>query len=200
MSAQVVLLILFLVCKPCFARLFHQYSHLPQFEPEQVAQRFAEVLNNQHLVMVGDSLMRYQYISLLHLLHFGKFPEMMGHSNILIERTFPLVGQFFGNISAVLAPNGFCDCRREDHYISFAPFYENRYYRDEARNITVTYIMYFGDNFDIHGHYRSDGRTGELYEEDWEFSKIYHLLEHLHKLVSPPPAILLLNAGFHPNR
>lgn len=130
--------------------------------------------------------MRYQYVSLVHLLRHGTFPELLGNGDILWQMKFPTYTKFFQRIIDVLAPNEFCDCIRHEYHGSFAPFYEDRYYRDEARNITVTYIMYFGDTVDVHGHYRSDGAAGEVREDHWQFSEIYTFLEHLHGLVSPP--------------
>lgn len=59
---MIVLSVLCLELVRCSGRLFHQYSHLPEFAPEQVADRFYKSLSNHHVVMVGDSLMRYQYV------------------------------------------------------------------------------------------------------------------------------------------
>jgi hypothetical protein len=121
------------------------------------------VLRDQHILMVGDSLLRYQYVSLVHLLSKGEFPDKLDpDGKILQERMFPSWAEFFTSTNELfnntVSGSEICDCHRDQVLRSFAEITENRYFRDRKNNFSITYIQYFGDTFPLHGNYRP--RTG----------------------------------------
>ena len=90
-------------------------------------------MDNQHFVLMGDSLMRYQYISLAYLIHNNKVVNPAELPNILLEKTFGGWEPFFAGTHSTLSPNEYCDCS------SFG--YEHRYYYNPTRNISISFIM-----------------------------------------------------------
>lgn len=178
-------------------RLLYQYFNLPDF----TSQALIDTLHNQNILFVGDSLMRYQYLSLAHLLHDGQFPTSSSGEAMVNAGTNRYTGwnDFYNKTNKLLLPNEFCDCHRVESLQANTEAYEVRYYRDDLRNITLTYVQYFGDKFPIHGHWRQDNNTGQRREEYWVFPDIHKFLESVPDLFYPRPSVLLLNAGFHPH-
>jgi hypothetical protein len=67
----------------------------------------------EHIVMIGDSTMRYQYLSLVYALKYGAenvldFP----HQTITCEKTYADWPTFFRATNKLLQPNELCDCCR----------------------------------------------------------------------------------------
>lgn len=96
--------------------------------------------------------MRYQYLSLVYMLRHRSFASMTMNPNIFEEHSpsFDNFNVFYQFTKDMLAPLEECDCFR-NHYTEWVSnSFENRYYRDAANNITVTYLwyIYYG-----HGHW-----------------------------------------------
>jgi hypothetical protein len=169
------------------------------------------IFRNQHILMVGDSLLRYQYVSLVHLLSKGEFPDKLDpDGKILQERMFSSWAEFFtfsnGLFSSTVSGSEVCDCHRDQVWRSLAEVTENRYFRDRKNNFSITYIQYFGDTFPLHGNYRprSDAKfhaaidAGELLEAStWSYDTVQTMLTDYATKLVPAPTVLLLNAGFH---
>ena len=181
--------------------LFHRELFPEEYSPDLLIGD----MRNLHIVMVGDSLMRYQYISLVHLLHYGKFPESSGHEDILMARTYHTWAQYFGRLTEVLAPNEESDWIRTDTN----SFRENRCYRNPIRNLTVRFFQYMGDTQDIvpiEGSYefiRKDSNLPASAVSDqgvWCYYGISDFLSNFISTLVPKPSLLVLNAGHHPNK
>jgi len=178
----------------------------------------SDVLKGQHLVMVGDSLMRYQYINLIYFIENKKFPEMI--PNICRENDYNRVTPewlkelgvtqkesgwpaYYIDLSRIFNGNERCDCYRS--------LTENRFYYNEQLDIRVSFFLKY--NSPIPGHNytaESTGPPGRLdlatYNSlnrppDWEF-EVPALLQHLIKgtlpvkgtnFHLPKPTIILYN-------
>lgn len=159
-------------------------------------------LDNQHIVMVGDSLTRYQYLSLVYLAHNEQFySPAPGTRNILVETTFKSWDNFYSSTNEMFAPNEYCDCYRNS---SINLVYENRYYYNKNRNLSISYIQYFGDERALHGHWQpSDNETNHhLHKPDhafvpfhWNYTQVDDAIANIAGKLQPRPSVLLLNAG-----
>ncbi len=107
---------------------------------ETIFGKLTETLKNQHLVMIGDSLTRYQYIALVYTLRYGHpVSQDIAPTPIYGEHRGATTWTDFLKFSNdVLAPNEVCDCFRST--TDFSLWFEDRYYHDHVRNISVTYI------------------------------------------------------------
>ena len=165
----------------------------------------AKKLANKHLFMIGDSLMRYQYLTLVHSLKFEKtLVDNGGRNSFIGEGSYNNWTLFYDTTNKLLKPYEHCDCYREDPFNPSRQF-ENRYYYDEKKKIRITFLIFFG-RF-IHGHWNktSDNdllrTTQENYSEAlWSYNLprfIQHLVPSL--LHKGEKSILVLNAGHHQN-
>lgn len=129
------------------------------------------VPRNLHILFMGDSLTRYQYLDLVYFLsHNGTWngatpsppisssgesqsggaserSENVGNytNNLVIGRAHDSWNDFFVNTNAALAPFERCDCFRTQEEVSPSNTIENRYFYDAARNNSVVYLQKFGD-------------------------------------------------------
>mmetsp|Transcript_62411 Transcript_62411/g.122794 ORF Transcript_62411/g.122794 Transcript_62411/m.122794 type:complete len:431 (-) Transcript_62411:86-1378(-) len=196
MLMAIVLLLLSLVGYHC--RLLYQLSNIQKFSPSSLR----ESLNNQRIIMVGDSLMRYQYLSLAYLARTGNFPEAESGNDQITFVSDKSWEDYYQYTNRLLAPYEIIDYYRpatnliEDHHR------EMRYYRDDARNISLYYARYFGDSVSIRGLIRPNPDSGlmERSDSEWTFTAIHEFLGNVSELFSPRPNTLVLNAGFHSHR
>lgn len=120
--------------KKCLSDL-HCLSGLPQ--------RLAQVLGNKHLVMIGDSLSRYQYISLAYMLTHRNILSPDMHPSIVNEHTWKNWNEYYIHSNGILGPYEVCDCDRDEN-MATDNIFENRFYRDQVRNISVSFFCYMG--------------------------------------------------------
>lgn len=178
------------------------FAELKQHTPAQ----YSKLMDNQHIVMMGDCLMRYQYLSLVYLLTTNTFLSPDVHPNILNELEFN--GDwisFYDTSSKLFAPNEHCDCFRKPHMKEGAKdVYENRYYFNTERNISISYLQYFGDRQQFSGHWQpSDGVSRHVYkapdteyvEPKWVYHSIEKVLVNVASKLTPTPSVLVLNTG-----
>ncbi len=169
---------------------------------------------NLRLVIMGDSISRYQYISLVYFLQTGtwitKDTKMTPPQSSPFHHTTPLHcqtpgirarEQFYTISHSFLQPNEIlCD----GHAYS-----ENRYYMDTLRNNSITYITKFGKNKtsgrylpkQIHTNIKTtttnNGGGGGRKKEAWMY-KYWNETIHYHiAQLQPKPQYLLFNAGLH---
>ena len=131
-------------------------------------------LKGQHVVMVGDSLQRYQYLSLIYALEYGSYPKdedkpnicregdyrnlpsevMSSHDLKENERGWPA---FMVVTSHKFAGKERCDCYRSPTDAKYTV--ENRFYRKVWPSGEVTSVSYFTklNTPTIHGHTFQDG-------------------------------------------
>lgn len=166
-------------------------------------------LKGTHIVFMGDSLSRYLYISLAHLLathHWGRKFCQVFHKDlpisILNEKDYKLWHRFYQD-SNILLNNGkrsieICDCFRRDGL----PFIglnglnqqasdcsENRHFRympssdanDDAHDVRLSYIQWYG-LMPMRGHRKISTRIPRN-------ESIYSFLDELNKQTCPPQTI-----------
>jgi len=160
-------------------------------------------LANTSIVMVGDSLMRYQYLSLTFYLRHRQFPHPDARPHLLLEKSWADWHAFMHGGTKLLAPNELCDCYRDDAY-NFDAIYENRYYRDGDRNTSVSFFSYVGDWFSMKGRWRPGGeehndtrREPPLFYDPprWEYKRLDAFLSSFLPALRPEPSVLVLNSG-----
>lgn len=97
-----------------------------------------------HLAWIGDSVTRYQFLSLIHFLHTGRWVMDADFPNIVDISTFNNVWvDFFEYSSYILGQEQGqhqCDCYRASGGADGKHIFENRYYRDPARD---NYLYFF---------------------------------------------------------
>jgi len=165
--------------------------------------KYQAQMDNRHIVFVGDSLMRYQYISLAYWLHTGAFPA---HTpTILFKNNFAHWNAFYGVTNAMLYPAEYCDCTYQGEKVNV----ENRYYFNEKRNITLSFYSYTGDHRRMHGYWMPGGAatnhqfhapTHETGPRKWVVNSIQELFTNIIAKLTPKPSVLLLNAGHWNNK
>lgn len=191
--------------------------HFPISEREAVAQRMGQTLRARvaaqdrwlNIAFIGDSLTRYQYLSLANYAKGGKYIPNEVRPNPMLEKTFRSWKTFYGYTNRLLQPYEVCDCNRPDRW-NVAMVYENRYYLDSKARISLTYIQAFGDAH-IHGHFAaedihkanftiadvSNPRTHRLLPPKWTYDWP-SALAYISKL-QPRPTHVLMNAGYWRN-
>lgn len=104
---------------------------------------------NLSLVFVGDSLTRYQYLSLAYFLRYGRWFDPSTYPNNLVDaHSFHHTyhpdedwNEFFMQSNRMLQPYELCDCMRKfDNSIAL----ERRYFYDDVLNNKVVYINISG--------------------------------------------------------
>jgi hypothetical protein len=126
------------------------------------------------MLFMGDSLTRFQYISLVYFLRHGRWIDAPATIPHLVRPSDYLVAgehrsqwsPWYQATMDLLAPYENCDCYREPSNIDTRSQYtcENRYYHDPVRNNTVTYVQAFGKAYPIRGHWRAEQAIPQLVE------------------------------------
>jgi hypothetical protein len=103
--------------------------------------------SNLSIVFVGDSVSRYQYLSLAYFLKHGRWPDPREYPTVVYCHSYhhPRLqeldwAEFFFQTNRRLHPHEICDCQR---YANFQ--LERRYFYDPDRNNTVVYINLNGN-------------------------------------------------------
>jgi len=104
---------------------------------------------NLTLIMIGDSLMRYQYLSLAYFLRFGRWYDTQAsttvsyllHSNSWRHPRYPTDtwNEYFLQSNRLLQPMEVCDCFRNRAIIL-----ERRYFYDKERNNKLVFLKLNG--------------------------------------------------------
>ena len=163
---------------------------------------------NLRLVIMGDSISRYQYISLVYFLQTGTWINdtttlPLESDSVLASRT-PLHcktpgikarERFYSLSHSLLQPNEIlCDGRA---------YSENRYYVDTKRNNYVTFITKFGKNSTL-GRYlphqinvNVTATTKKRRSDQWEYEYWNETIHYHIAKLRPKPQFLLFNAGLH---
>jgi hypothetical protein len=111
------------------------------------------------IAFLGDSLMRYQTVSLIHYLHTGQWIDEHMEPNLLNEKSFRSDWTTFYEYNSKYfnGPHNFrCDCYRLATFKEWATaLSENIFYRDECRDNHVVFLSKFGI-FPFRGHWDPD--------------------------------------------
>ena len=171
----------------------------------------ATIPAGEHVVVVGDSTLRYLYLSWLYALRRGKFVDYnaaycdkvkkslkystTGEPGCLWnEMTWGTWSEFFNSTSSIV--DDWCDCQRAE-YAPLEKIVENRYGTLLPNGARLTYLQYFVMN--MHGYWWP-GEPNELRTIHTEFSPLWSMpLEDVFRklLGILRPTIIVLNAGLH---
>jgi len=104
---------------------------------------------NLHLVLIGDSLTRYMYLSLVNYLENGNwdttFQTQDKSYNIIHEKSFENWTHFYNFTNNIFHKREICDCYRNSTQFEILSTRENRFYQDPSRANYVSYIQKFGN-------------------------------------------------------
>lgn len=177
------------------------------FETYEEKSHYGRLLNNQHIVFIGDSLMRYQYLDVVYLIHKNAMILPEQEPKIVEEKSHHSWLEFHQFTNKLFAPNEYCDCFRLDNIIA-QKCYENRYYHNAARNISISFFLYLGDENPTRGQYLPGDAEGndhfkapdvELVPPKWEYASIADVISNIAAKLLPKPSTLVLNAGHWPH-
>jgi hypothetical protein len=136
--------------------------------------------------------MRFQYLSLIHLLRTGQFPPEAGTGHLLNSTSMAYLRD---EAHRIFGSHEFVDIDR-GHF-----FREQRHYHDNERNISIAFYLYWGEKFTTHGTSLPDPKHGwgARKSANWSYVGILPLLNNIKLHFHPFPTTLILNAGFHPH-
>ena len=69
-----------------------------------------KVLKNRHIVFIGDSMMRYQYIDFVYFLKHGNHVHDSEKNNPIFANTWASWFDFHKGVNKLLSPYEHCDC------------------------------------------------------------------------------------------
>jgi hypothetical protein len=176
------------------------------------------------LLIAGDSVSRYQYLSLIYYLRHGVFwlddTHKTINKSIVCEREFENWPSFFQETNMAVQPYEWCDCYRDNN---FQHLIEARYYHDPEYDNYVYFWPKFG-NFsfkgrwlpedlqlsdvdgDLNGYERNPVQSfynisnhitnlEHFVEPTWRFSSWENLGDYIAKLGTARPTHVLINSG-----
>lgn len=186
----------------------------------------SSVPENLHIVFVGDSVTRYQYLNLIYYLHTGRWAENDDNPNIGKEEAFGSWLEFYIQINKIFDGKEKCDCYHAEGWIrKWETVTENRYYSDPIKNNYIAYIQRYGERYPANGHWNSsenmfdfpsnssgnetfslnkntNNNTKQVYEMGfqeplWRYGWKGTIRNHIQYL-QPRPQYIVLNSGIWP--
>lgn len=126
-----------------------------------------QCLRNRHIVFMGDSVTRYQYLNLANYLESGEWwPDFLPYSELYYPWDSWI--NYYETTNSRLQGKEICDCFRNDS-LSFETVVENRYYFDRRQNIRLSYIQIFKHDWGSKGHnitWLGDSTGGRLFPDN----------------------------------
>ena len=121
------------------------------------------------VVFMGDSIMRYQYLSLVYFARYGVWFDPSNKTHHLVQEKasgFDTWLGFYQHTNELLQPYELCDCyrleRTEGKRENYNSTVENRYYYDPINDNLLVYVTAFGNENDLHGHWTAEDVTNSL--------------------------------------
>ena len=156
----------------------------------------------EHVVFMGDSITRYQWVALATSLHRAYELSAAEYPSQVVEKEWRHWMQFFNGSNARLAPHGRCDCHRSYARPVGSKTIENRFYWRPGGALNLTYVPVL-DPSTIRGHWapfapHDDEAHRAAYHPQWGYRWSMNWTEAIEKFVrplQPPPTVLLLNMG-----
>jgi len=128
--------------------------HVNLEKDKHLINRFLESMRGQHIIFIGDSLMRFQVFSLLYAIKYLHFMTEDIKPNPMYRHGYATNHDFFVNSTALFGPNSHCDCYKSEVYWQ-VPL-ENRYYYDYNYNFNITFLLFYGE-MEAMGHWSDNG-------------------------------------------
>ena len=160
-------------------------KNITSFHQLQRVNMNVAIPQNLNIVMVGDSVTRYQYLSLVYFLKFGRWINPNSNSaKMVIKKSTHTMFEWYNFSKSMLSPFEQCDCFSDDaaDYKSMGVNdIENRYFREPTRNNSVTYLQKLG--------HKTNWKTPLHFKSQWNLSDINSIgigkpLHHDHNLVT----------------
>ena len=163
-------------------------------------------LSNVHIVFFGDSVTRYQYLSLVYYAYKDTwYPDRQGQ-DLVNEHTFNNWNSFYNYSTLIFDGKLKCDCFHPES-TEYNRIVENRYYQDRQNNLYLTFIQKFG-NLAAQGYLKHDSafnddtppytRHSKMDPVIWTHDWVETIRQHIAKL-KPKPDYIVLNAGLWVN-
>ena len=183
-----------------FGKKMFPYNRYPCYYDEH---RNAHCIpKNEHIVFMGDSLTRYQYLALCYSLHKKSEMSTSEFPSLVKEREWKHWIPFLNGTTEKLKPNAKCDCHRSYARPVGSKTIENRYFwieREKSPILNISFIQVLnpmkvlgqwkpGDDDSIRN--RVNLHFSPLWNLSWEMV-IKKIVGKLH----PKPTVLILNSG-----
>lgn len=185
--------------------------------PESHRQKQA-IPTDVNIVIVGDSVARYGYLSLVYFLRWGRwFDPGLEKSNLVCEVSFDnpfhtdTYSEFYFQTSRMLQPYELCDCHKNaDHPNMRKYIIENRYYHDPVHRNSVTFMHAYGNERGVQGRldaqdvyttqWHWDTKEKGLMNHHWSKPTWQHgtwdeLFDNYVSQLNPKPQFAVLNSG-----
>lgn len=162
---------------------------------------------NLHIAFAGDSLTRYQYLSLAHFLKYGAWIDPDEIPNMTQEKQHNTWHEFYKFTKSKLHPYEECDCFRPEGH-KMALMMENRYFFDPVRNNSISYFQKFGHKFsfksnwnvtDVHHPHELITKEHQL-KFELETQSWPRFIKDFVSKMDPKPTFFIFNEGIHPHR
>ncbi len=175
-------------------------SHVPSNIP---------IPRNLNILFMGDSLSRFQYLDLAYFLTHGSWIDPLNDSpSMVTDHDYKSWIHFFNHTNKVLAPHEQCDCYRKTSgsIVGGKGIIENRFFRDEHHNNTITYLQKFGDypfksSWDVsdvfHPHGPMPTQLSQLQPLFW-IGWVEAITDFVCKM-QPKPSVFVFNQGWWTN-
>ena len=167
-----------------------------------------------HLVFIGDSLTRYQFLATAYQLYF----RTPAPKYIVNEKVHKSWLNFYQNTSVIFDGSMKCDCFRYENDVykqsvkqSFSFSRENRFFSFSLRcensatlKVLFTYIQFFGDKKSLHGrvlpwNIKHASPTKTMRKSLWRYYELREALESFVAKLKTKPTHIILNAGIWPH-
>ena len=182
-------------------RLFDE-SRLDPNEPIPISYKKEPIPTNLHFAFLGDSLSRYQYLSLAAFLRTGQWPATPDRPNMCMEGKAggheKFWADFYNFTKTALSPYEECDCWRVK--AEKKTHFENRFYWDKSHNNTLSVFMKSGMRaVDIHWHASDVHKPHELVNERpeplWRAKTEVEIIDSYLPYLTPRPEYVIMNQG-----
>jgi hypothetical protein len=186
------------------SKLQAEMSSLPGLVPK---------LRGKHVVMIGDSITRYQYLNLAHFVAYGHAPahdfyEKGDHwhsnaSDTYVDNMHGFWNEWYAGTNRLLnfgTATETCDCWRNR---CCHDAFENRYFHDHSQDIHLTFFQWYSNGITLKGHIlpNQNGSSSPAGSCEppaaWEYPSVgYGLKQFLNDVVmqlKPTPTHVVMN-------
>lgn len=160
------------------------YSHLTRCE-DKIADKAISYFKSKTVLFIGDSLTRYQYLSLCYILRHRRPESAHAYPRIVQENSWghdddKLLQweKFFIGSSALLSPYEKCiSCHRHG-------FFENRVYYDPLLQIRIVYVQFRGNNIDMNRNVDDPNELNLIVGDTGDLRAYFPGINHLDLIVT----------------
>ncbi len=180
--------------------------HLNDTHREELAAHLQNTFKNRHVVFIGDSVTRYQYLALVSALHNNiTLHPCNAHAPVINHGPWKAWSKYYEGVPKLFAPYEKCDCYHSDRISGPPPsqLYENRHYHNKERNFTLSFLQFFGEF--SHGHLLTPWITNnsdplqnyqtDFVPEKWRYNLIDLFPQYIAKF-EPKVDVIMFNLGF----